>query len=64
VNFKEYAGVTHDFFGMGAVLPIAREAQEFAGERLKRAAFPRHAAGIHRGALKPAGYLRPCCIGY
>ena len=37
MNFKEYAGVTHDFFGMGAVLPIAREAQEFAGERLKRA---------------------------
>jgi acetyl esterase len=37
VSFKEYAGVTHDFFGMGAVLPVAREAQEFAGERLKRA---------------------------
>lgn len=37
VSFKEFAGVTHGFFGMGAVLPAAREAQEFAGERLKRA---------------------------
>jgi acetyl esterase len=37
VSFREYAGVTHDFFGMGAVLPAAREAQEFAGDRLKRA---------------------------
>ena len=37
VSFKEYPGVTHDFFGMGAVLPAAREAQEFAGDRLKRA---------------------------
>jgi acetyl esterase len=37
VSFKEYAGVTHDFFGMGAVLPAAREAQEFAGDSLKRA---------------------------
>jgi acetyl esterase len=41
VSFKEYAGVTHDFFGMGAVLPAAREAQEFAGDRLKRALRPR-----------------------
>lgn len=37
VSFKEYAGMPHDFFGMGAVLPEAREAQEFAGDRLKRA---------------------------
>ncbi|NGZ84654.1 alpha/beta hydrolase [Duganella sp. SAP-35] len=37
VSFKEYAGMSHDFFGMGAVLPAAREAQEFAAERLKRA---------------------------
>lgn len=35
VKQKTYAGVTHEFFGMGAVVADARVAEEFAGERLK-----------------------------
>jgi acetyl esterase/lipase len=35
VERREYAGVTHEFFGCGAVLEKAREAVDYAGERLK-----------------------------
>ena len=35
VERREYDGVTHEFFGCGAVLEKAREAVDFAGERLK-----------------------------
>jgi acetyl esterase/lipase len=38
VERREYEGVAHEFFGAAAVLEKAREAQAFAGERL-RAAF-------------------------
>jgi len=34
VDKKVYEGVTHEFFGMGAVVGDAREAVDFAGERL------------------------------
>jgi acetyl esterase/lipase len=34
---KEYEGVTHDFFGAAAVLPVAKKAQTFAAEQLKEA---------------------------
>lgn len=34
---REYTGVTHEFFGMGAVLEEAREAQQLVGERLRQA---------------------------
>src|SRR3984957_18607967 len=34
---KEYEGVTHDFFGAPAVLPVAKKAQIFAAEQLKEA---------------------------
>ncbi|MEW5927496.1 MAG: alpha/beta hydrolase [Gemmatimonadota bacterium] len=37
VNQKTYAGVTHEFFGMGAVVHTAREAQERAAAALLRA---------------------------
>jgi len=37
VERKVYTGVTHEFFGMAAVLDKAREAQHFAGDRLKHA---------------------------
>ena len=37
VEQKTWSGVTHEFFGMGAVLDEAREAQEFATDRLKAA---------------------------
>ena len=35
VERKLYAGVTHEFFGMAAVVAKAKEAQEYAGQRLK-----------------------------
>jgi acetyl esterase len=37
VTSKEYAGVTHDFFGAAAVLPAAKNAQAFAADQLKDA---------------------------
>ena len=37
VERKNYDGVTHEFFGMAAVVAKAREAQEYAGQRLKKA---------------------------
>ncbi len=37
VNYRNYDGVTHEFFGMGAVLDQAREAQRFAAEGLHQA---------------------------
>ena len=36
-DYKLYKGVTHEFFGMGAVLPEARDAQAFAASALKNA---------------------------
>lgn len=35
VNLKLYTGVTHEFFGMAAVLPEAKQAQDYAVEQLK-----------------------------
>lgn len=37
VNSKNYDGVTHEFFGMAAVVPQAKEAQAFAAQHLKSA---------------------------
>lgn len=37
VRYKNYDGVTHEFFGMGAVLDKAKQAQHFAAEGLKKA---------------------------
>ena len=37
VIVRQWKGVTHEFFGMGAVLPEAREAQQLAGQRLSEA---------------------------
>ena len=37
VQYKVYPGVTHEFFGMGAVLDEAKQAEEFAAEGLKAA---------------------------
>lgn len=36
VNHRHYDGVTHEFFGMGAVLPKAKDAQAFASSELKK----------------------------
>lgn len=37
VAYKHYDGVTHEFFGMDAVVAKAKEAQAFASEQLKKA---------------------------
>ncbi len=37
VDTKTYEGVTHEFFGMGAVVDDAKSAEEWAGKRLKEA---------------------------
>jgi acetyl esterase len=37
VTYKEYTGVTHEFFGMGAVVSKAKDAEELAARQLKRA---------------------------
>jgi acetyl esterase/lipase len=37
VERRDYEGVTHEFFGAAAVLAKAREAQMYAGERLRQA---------------------------
>jgi len=37
VNSKNYVGVTHEFFGMAAVVPEAKEAQAYAADQLKKA---------------------------
>ena len=34
VSYQEYSGVTHEFFGMGAIVPKAQEAEAFAVENL------------------------------
>lgn len=36
VDYRNYPGVTHEFFGMGAVLPDARQAVEQAAGNLKK----------------------------
>ena len=37
VSYKEYKGVTHEFFGMGAVVAKARDAEQFAADALTKA---------------------------
>jgi acetyl esterase len=37
VDYHEYKGVTHEFFGMGAVVPEAKNAEQFAADGLKKA---------------------------
>ena len=37
VDLKDYAGVTHEFFGMGAVVADAKDAEDYAAGKLKTA---------------------------
>ena len=37
VNFKNYDGVTHEFFGMAAIVPEAKDAQGVVADDLKKA---------------------------
>lgn len=45
VSFRNYEGVTHEFFGMGAVLDQAKDAVGFAAGNLKKAFSEGAAAG-------------------
>lgn len=37
VEYREYQGVTHEFFGMGAVVKKAKDAEDYAAEQLRKA---------------------------
>lgn len=37
VSYKLYKGTTHEFFGMGAVVPDAKDAETYAADQLKKA---------------------------
>jgi len=37
VTYQNWNGVTHEFFGMAAVVPEAKEAQDLAGKQLRKA---------------------------
>jgi len=37
VTLQQYDGVTHEFFGMGAVVDKAKQAEQFASDQLKKA---------------------------
>jgi acetyl esterase/lipase len=37
ITYKLYVGVTHEFFGMAAIIPEAKQAQELAATELKKA---------------------------
>jgi len=37
VHYKEYKGVSHKFFGMGAAVPKAKDASKLAADNLKKA---------------------------
>lgn len=37
VNYKNYNGVTHEFFGMAAIIPEAKQAQDLVSNDLKKA---------------------------
>jgi acetyl esterase/lipase len=54
VLVREWMGVTHEFFGMAALLPEASEAQQLAGERLAEAFAPQGMLG-GRAARPGAG---------
>ena len=49
VERKDYSGVTHEFFGAAAVLQKAKDAQAYAGERL-RASFTKDKVVLPREA--------------
>ena len=42
VDYKLYTGVTHEFFGMGAVVPKAKDAEQYAADALKKAFAAKH----------------------
>lgn len=60
VTHKNYAGVTHEFFGMAPVVAAAREAQELVSEHLARAfSAPACAPGAGQQPVGGAGTIPP-----
>jgi acetyl esterase/lipase len=49
-TYENYDGVTHEFFGMGAVVADAKSAQALAGQQLKQA----FGSGTGQGGTNPA----------
>ena len=56
VAMRDYPGVTHDFFGMGAVVEQAAKAQRFVAEQLDKAFAPAHGAAVALQDLGVAPY--------
>ncbi|MBB3996370.1 alpha/beta hydrolase [Aureimonas pseudogalii] len=54
VEQKTYSGVTHEFFGMGTVVPQAKEAMDMAGQRLAAAFAEAGTSGESTSSTKPA----------
>lgn len=60
VMVRHYDGVTHEFFGMGALLDEAKDAQQLAGQQLKLAFGISDSAGaINASQQRPASDIRP-----
>ncbi|HYE50096.1 MAG TPA: alpha/beta hydrolase [Azospirillaceae bacterium] len=53
VRHRDYAGVTHEFFGMAALVDEARHAQRLAAARLRDALMP--TANVHEPRWSTAG---------
>lgn len=51
VAYKDYAGVTHEFFGAAAVLDEAKNAQQFAADRLNKTFTQKGIMGVSRMTL-------------
>ena len=46
VDRREYAGVTHEFFGADGLIPAAAQAQQYAGQRLRSSLWGTNAPGM------------------
>ena len=57
VAMRDYPGMTHDFFGMGAVVEKAAQAQAFVGKELKKAFAPKTNQAVALEDLGIAPYL-------
>jgi acetyl esterase len=53
VTHKIYSGVTHEFFGMDAVVAKAKEAQDFAVQQLEKGFNNGTPGTVGTGAAKP-----------
>ena len=56
VSMRDYPGVTHDFFGMGAAVDKAAQAQSFVADQLSKDFFPPNNAAVALQDLGIAPY--------